>query len=260
MKTIAEIASEIKTAFIANNTLAAIYGFDQGKTFDEQFAASSIEANLINVVAVSMATMDWQQESYKEDVEALILQTFPGTVAWYHALVLQFAYNEVNIVKYAAVVEQFPMLLIKVNGEDFAVFEPESLEMVALTTYLGQYKFAGTYINLVSRDPDDVEPTLTVWLDAQKFNSSGGRLSDSSTPVEDAIDAYLAGVVYNGIMNKTKLIDAIQAVDGVLDVELTGLTVTWGDPPETTTVTGNNYSSYGGGFVSTTKNITYVLG
>jgi len=259
MKTITEIALEIKAAFVANTVLQAMYSLQEGKTFDEQFADASIEANLINVVATSLATMDWQQESYKEDVEALILQTFPGTVAWYHGLVLGYEYNGVQIMKYCAVVEQFPSLLIKVNGEDFGVFGDESDEMIALRAYIAENKFAGTHISIVSIEADDVEPTLTVWLDAQKFNSSGERLSDSSTPVEDAIDAYLASVVYNGTMNKTKLVDAIQAVDGVLDVEMGTIEVACADS-QTITVTGNNYSSYGGGFVSTIKNITYVLG
>ena len=37
---------------------------------------------------------------------------------------------------------------------------------------------------------------------------------------------YLASVVYNGTMNKTKLVDAVQAVNGVLDVEM-GTIVAW---------------------------------
>lgn len=258
MKTIAEIAQEIKTAFVNNALLVAAYGLQPGKSFDEQFAASSIEANIINVIAASSATLSWHQESYKEDIEQLILQTFPGTIAWYHNLVLSFVYNEEQIIKYAAIVEQYPTLLVKVNTVDFGVIAPESDEMIALAAWVRDRKFAGTYITIVSRQPDDVLPSLTVTLDAQQFNSSGIRLNDESTPVADAIDNYLATVKYNGTINKTKLVDAIQAVPGVIDVLLDGIEVSREDG-ESITVIGNNYSSYGGAFVSTTKNISYVL-
>jgi hypothetical protein len=259
MKTIAEIAQEIKAAFIENDSLATAYNLAPGRSFDEQFAASSIEANIINVIATGSATITWQQESYKEDIELLILQTFPGTIAWYHSLVLAFEYNEESIIKHAAIVELFPNLLIKANTEDYGVLAPESDEMIALAAYIRDRKFAGTYITIVSRQPDDVLPTLTVTLDAQQYNSSGISLTGGYSPVEDAIDNYLNDVKYNGTINKTKLVDAIQAVPGVIDVLLESIAVSREDL-ETITVIGNNYSSYGGAFVSTIKNINYVLG
>jgi hypothetical protein len=258
MKTITEIADVMKAAFVANATLAEKYGLAVGKTFDEQFAASSLEAHIIQVMATSVAFVIWQRESYEEDIRNLILQIFIGTVPWYGALVKAFEYNGQNIIKYVSIVEQFPYLMFKVNTEDFGVIGAESDEMVALKSYIHENKVAGTYIIIESRQPDDVLPTLTVVIDAQKYNSQGQLLSDGSSPVEEAIDAYLEGVQYDGTIYKTKLVDAVQAVEGVLDVSLTGLTVER-ERGEIVTVTGMNYSSYGGGLISTVKNITYVL-
>ena len=99
MKTITEIANEIKDEFISNETLKSAYGITGVHTFDSIFPASTFEANIINVIATGMAAMEWQQGSYKEDIEALILQTFPGTIAWYHSLVMAFVYDTENIVK-----------------------------------------------------------------------------------------------------------------------------------------------------------------
>lgn len=258
MKTIAEIAQEIKTAFMSNELLVSVYDLDSSLSFDEQFPASSIEANIINVVATVAATIIWQYDSYKEDIEALLLKTFPGTVAWYHNLVMSFVYNDVQVISYAAIVEQYPNLLVKVNGEDYTVFEPESGELIALRDYLNENKFAGTHISVVSRAPDEVVPTLKVWLDPAKFDSEGCLLSDGSEPVADAIDAYLANIVYNGTLNKTKLVDAVQLVDGVRDVSLTSLSI---DSNGKTIVLGeNNFNSYGGAFISNIKNIDYVFG
>lgn len=52
------------------------------------------------------------------------------------------------------------------------------------------------------------------------INASGIRLTDGSKPVLAAINDYLKGIEYGGKFNKTKLVDAIQRVEGVLDVEL----------------------------------------
>lgn len=258
MTTIAEIADVMKDAFVGNTTLAERYGLVSGKTFDEQFVASSIEAHIIQVMAASVALVIWQRESYEEDIRNLILQIFIGTVPWYGALVKAFEYNGANIIRYVSVVEQFPNLVFKVNTEDFGVIEPESDEMVALQSYVRENKVAGTHTIIVSRLPDDVLPTMTVVVDAGKYNNQGQLLSDGSSPVEDAIDAYLEGVQYDGTIYKTKLVDAVQVVDGVVDVSLDALTVER-ESGEIINVTGMNYSSYGGGLISTTKNITYVL-
>jgi len=259
MKTIDDISQEIKAAFVANVTLQDAYDLDPGLTFDQQMPASSIEANIINVVATSIATMEWQQESYKEDVQALILASMAGTVPWYHALVLSFEYADEKIIKYAAVVEEHPNLVIKVNGADFAVFATESDQLIALRAFLNLNKFAGTHISVVSYQADDVNPELTIYLDASKFNSSGESLTTGLKEAEIAIDNYLASIVYNGTMNKTRLVDAIQKVDGVTDLVLGSVEITR-DDTSVITMSSNNYRSYGGAFVSTVKTITYVLG
>jgi hypothetical protein len=258
MKMIAEVAETMKVAFMGNYLLANAYGFPAGGLFDAYFPASSVEANIINVLATSMATVSWQQESYEQDIRQLILQKFPGTIAWYHDLIMSYQYHEEQLVYYAAIVEQYPSLLIKVNAADFAVLGDESDQMTALRAYVRDRKFAGTHISIVSRAADDVLPTIAVDIDAQLYSSQGTLLADGTTPVEAAIDAYLASIVYNGTMNKTKLLDAIQAVPGVLDVTLHNVEVTREDG-QVVTVSGNNYNSYGGAFVSTLKNITYVL-
>lgn len=258
MTTISEIADEMKAAFIADPVLIDRYGLIAGKTFDEQFAESTIEASIINVMATSVATIIWQRESYEEDIRNMIKQTFIGTVDWYGALVKSWEYNGDNPIRHVSVLEQFPKLVFKVNTEGFGVIGAESEEMVALLAYVNENKVAGTHIEIVSREPDNILPTLTVVVDAQMFDHEGQLLLDGSFPVEDAIDAYLGGVEYDGILYKSKLVDAVQAVDGVLDVSLESLQVIQ-ESGRTIIITGMNYISYGGGLISTDKTITYVL-
>ena len=52
------------------------------------------------------------------------------------------------------------------------------------------------------------------------INASGVRLTDGSKPGLAAINDYLKGIEYGGKFNNTKLVYAIQKVEGVLDIEL----------------------------------------
>ena len=90
-------------------------------------------------------------------------------------------------------------------------------------------------------------------LDAQ-----GQLIGTQVKPAEDAIQAYLKGITYGGVFNKTKLVDALQGVSGVKDVLLTSVLAKPNSKSAWDTVSGNNYSSTGGSFLmSDQTQITY---
>lgn len=99
-----------------------------------------------------------------------------------------------------------------------------------------------------------------MYYDPQILTSDGTRIDGGGKPVEDAINAYLAGIVYGGTFNKTKCVDAIQNVQGVTDVEL-GTVQTKTSTGSYTVVTGNNYTAESGCFISEelSNTITYVV-
>lgn len=72
---------------------------------------------------------------------------------------------------------------------------------------------------------------------------------------------YLKGITYGGGFNKTKLVDAIQAVEGVLDVELGECTVT-PHAGVSRVIIGNNYSAHSGCFLAPTlaDTLSYIYG
>ena len=76
-----------------------------------------------------------------------------------------------------------------------------------------------------------------------------------------AIEGYLAGIVYGGTFNKTKLVDAIQSVQGVVDVELGECQCQASGSTGYMTIMGNNYTSRGGSFIATglDKTLKYEL-
>jgi hypothetical protein len=107
-----------------------------------------------------------------------------------------------------------------------------------------------------------VKPVLTVQYDPQVLTASGELITDPSVkPVEDAVNAYLHDIVYGGVLNKTKLVDAVQAARGVKDVILDSVSVKTATGSTFVTVAGNNYQSVGGSFqpVNLSSGITYVV-
>ena len=103
---------------------------------------------------------------------------------------------------------------------------------------------------------------MTVQYNPQVLTPDGKLISDPLVyPVEDAINNYLKGIVYGGALNKTSLVDAVQAAPGVIDVVLSGVAVKPATASEYTPVEGNNYTSVGGSFVSNSlrSGISYVL-
>ena len=143
--------------------------------------------------------------------------------------------------------------------------EPEPLsadELTAFTSYLQERKPAGVLLQAASFSPDQVQVSMTIQYDPQVLTADGRLIADPSIyPVEDAINAYLKNIVYGGDLNKTKLVDAVQAAAGVRDVVLSGVSVKPDSSSEFTPVAGNNYTSVGGSFVSNNlrSGITYVL-
>ena len=65
---------------------------------------------------------------------------------------------------------------------------------------------------------------LHVYYDALVLDSTGARLNGGENPVEEAIEGYLNGLEYGGVMYASKLIDVIQQAEGVKDVTLDGTT------------------------------------
>lgn len=87
------------------------------------------------------------------------------------------------------------------------------------------------------------------------------RLTDGSKPVLAAINDYLKGIEYGGKFNKTKLVDAIQRVEGVLDIELGECAAKAASATEYNVIKNNNYTAVAGCFIlnSLETSLTYVV-
>ena len=269
--------------FMNDSVIINKYGFAAGSTFDDTFSSVSLESIWFSIVAAAIYVLETLFDAFKEDVDAKIAQAVVASIPWYHKISLefqygdslvfdeqtqQFVYPEIDttkqIVKFAACRDLGGMVYV-IASKDNGSGQPTPLsadELTAFTSYLQERKPAGVLLQAASYAPDQVRVNMTIQYDPQVLMPDGRLIADLSVrPVEDAINAYLAGIVYGGDLNKTRLVDAVQAAPGVRDVILSSVAVKTASASQFTPVTGNNYASVGGSFVSNNlrSGISYVL-
>ena len=269
--------------FMADSTIIEMYGFEAGSSFEDTFSAVSLESIWFSIVAAAIYVLETLFDAFREDVDAKIAEAVVASIPWYHKISLEFQYGDSlvfdektqgfvypvidttkQIVKYAACRDLGGMVYVLASKDDGSG-SPTALsadELTAFDAYLHERKPAGVLLQAASFDPDQVQVAVTVQYNPQVLSPDGQLIAEPGVyPVEEAIDAYLKGIVYGGALNKTKLVDAIQAAAGVIDVSLTGVSVKTAAESTFTPVARNNYTSVGGSFLSNNlrSTISYVL-
>lgn len=184
-------------------------------------------------------------EIHQKEIEDLIALNKIHTARWYReqALLFQFGfeypeteitgYNNEGvdsgeildslIVKQSAVEEVAGRLKIKVATEDSGgVLTPLSDgQLAAFTQYIRLVKDAGTVIEIISRQPDDVRVNLDIYFDPLVLDLNGARLDgNNNEPVVEAIESFLRSLEFNGEFLTDNFESFVKAVQGV---ELVGL-------------------------------------
>ena len=280
-RTIEEIKKSMTDQFLSDETLRQAYGITGDVTWDSTFSKVSVENMLMYVVAFVAHTLEVMIDAFRKDVDTQIAQNIVPTVRWYHTQAVAFQYGdqlvyneeyghfeypEVNedkkLVKYCAVKDRGGSIQILVSGDSNGVPSVLSNNVLsAFKSYMNQVKVAGVILDVKSLAADGIRIQAEVQIDPQIITTDGVRISDGTKAVEAAINAYLANIVYGGTFNKTKLVDAIQKVEGVVDVTLGKVEVKPSGSNSYTEMTSNNYSAFSGCFQSDKLNetIAYVV-
>ena len=279
-RSISEIKRTMTDAFMQDEAIREAYDISQDKTrFADCFSAVSLENLLFYIVAACHYVLESIFEKFTQDVEQKISRAVVASIPWYFdkakafqygdALVLNprtFGYEYAKIdtskqlVKYVAVRDRGASIEMLVSTEQSGKPTPLSDEILtAFKHYINAIKIAGVVINVRTRKADELSIAVKVVVDPLKINRQGVDIASSEKVVEHAIENYLADIVYGGTFNKTKLVDAIQRVDGVLDVVLGTCKYKAGD--EFKEIAGNNYTAVGGSFIAVglDKTIEYVV-
>lgn len=124
-----------------------------------------------------------------------------------------------KIVKYAAVTERVDdaELLIKIAGEDTeGTLSALTNEQVnSFKRYMQKIKDAGVKITVISYKPDILSLDLIIEYDPLVLKKDGRRIDDNSLSVENAINAYMKELPFDGELVLAHLVDKLQQVEGV---------------------------------------------
>ena len=280
-RSVAEIKKTMTDAFMADATIREKYGLSVDDTFSSKFSSVSIESILFFIVAACCHVLEMIFDQHKRDVEDKIALAVVASVPWYYKMALAFQYGDSlvlnertqqyeyasvdeskQVVKYAAVRDKGTSVQILVSGDQGG--SPVALSNDVLTVfkqYMNRVKVAGVILNITSKESDNVTVTATITIDPLVLNENGELLSDGRKPVEEAITSYLKHIIYGGTFNKTKLVDVIQAVEGVVDVELEECKYRPANSLEWTVLSGNNYTGNSGSYIpiDLANSLTYVV-
>lgn len=279
MRTLNDITNDLKSSFVNNGELVAMYGLDSTKTFDEQFSKVSFEALIINIVALACYLVERTFSTTSDEVDAAIDSRYVASIPWYREQALAYqhgydlTYNEATrsygyavddpdarIVAFAAAREtkdsnEVQRVQILVSKEEKQPLTEDELSRFA--HYMQRVAPAGSRLDVVSKASDRLQISAQVNYNPLLLTSDGKRISDGTSPVAEAIENYINTIKYGGVFNKTKLTDAIQSAEGVTDVILRSVHTSTADGAFTE-LDGNSYASTSGSFVVDDLTISYL--
>lgn len=191
------------------------------------------------IFAVGSWIIETLFDTHQTEITTLLAAQRPHTLGWYaeqsklfqfgYAMIWQdgiFSYSMIDpsaqIIKYAAASELNGQVLLKVATLVNGVMGPLSpVQLGAFTLFWSKWKDAGVEINIVSQRADIVQVNMTIIRDRLVLAANNSLLSDSTVfPITDAINAFGDDLQFGGIFRISKLIDAIQAAAGVVDVKI----------------------------------------
>jgi hypothetical protein len=280
-RTVAEIKKTMTDAFLADETLREKYGLISSDTWSGSFSSVSLENIIFFIVAAATHVLELIFDQYLSDVSNKISDAVVASVPWYHSIALkyqkgdalvfnentmQYIYENIDeskqIVKYAAVRDKGTSVQILVSGDNNGI--PEALsndDLTVFKNYMNRVKIAGVILNITSKESDKLLINATIYIDPLILDNTGTSIANGNKPVEDAITLFLKSIIYGGIFNKTKLVDAIQAVEGVSDIELGECQYQKEGETTWTTIPGNNYSGASGSYIPSglSTSLIYVV-
>ena len=244
-ETIAEFYDENWAELQAQPTLAAM----QPQTDDQQTLLADL--NTSSKVAEHrlwlflFSVLSWMQfnrfKSHRTEMEAIAAAHPWRTEQWWVDVVktFQFGYSLgfVNNRPAYAVMDEAARVVkrvacvsggggnvkIKIAGDGTAL---DALTVpgveAGVTGFVHMLQGPGLDIDIVALKADKLRMSAMAYVNPLVIGPTGESiLAPGTYPVEEAVNAYLAAIPFNGTMSLTKLKDAVQEVEGVNDIVIT---------------------------------------
>lgn len=212
-------------------------------------SASKVAKWRLWVWVFSMAVWHLERlwDVFRDETEARVAATRPHTKEWYREKGLNYLHGielvpetdyydtsaltdeqitQAKIIANAACIKEIlygaGRLRIKVvklvNGQ---YVQLTNEELTGFTAYMNQVSDAGTLVVCTSGPADMLRIDLDVYYDPTILNPFGQRLDGTDPqPVQNAIKNYLKSLRFNGSFIKTKLVNELEAVQGVFYPEI----------------------------------------
>ena len=207
----------------------------------------------IYIVAFAIWTLEKIFDQHRKEVDGLLSELKPHTARWYRNRALAFQYgfdlkedgdvfdnqnkteDEINaskIVKYSAVIEKDTgQLIVKIATETAGKLQPISQsQQQAFEAYIAEIKDAGVRITVTNYLPDRLILDLVVYYDPLVLDENGTHRLNAGKPIEEAIEAYMKELPFNGELVLAHLIDKLQQVEGIKIPHLLEARSAWIDP------------------------------
>jgi hypothetical protein len=259
-RTVAEIKQEMGNAYMAQPEIRGMYALtdaDIANGFDRTFSIVSVESMLFYGVAMAIYVMERTLDAFRTEIQQKIDGSYIASKEWWHAQTMAYQkgadleldqntfvwkYTSTNptnqLIKRVAIREgidpadNLHKVMIFVAGEGNDGIEPISASDLAnFNIYCNRIKPAGVLLKNASLPGDVVDFGITVnynpLLLSSNEGSQGQSIAGSNYPVTDAVNQFidtLNDVDFGGKLNLTKLIDAIQQAEGVVDAQVTAFT------------------------------------
>jgi len=190
------------------------------------------------ITAVAINIHEQLLDTFIDQLEQLARNAVAGTADWLQTRVLEFQYSETSpqvitvvdgvatyptineslrIVTRAAVIEQGNNRVLVKAAKGTGILSPlTETELNALKGYLDKIGFVGVPIDTISLNADRLRFEGTIFYSGEYVETS------VKTDVIAAINAYLESISideFNGQIVREKLIDRIQAVEGVSGID-----------------------------------------
>lgn len=280
VRTIAEIKKQITDNFIHDEIIREKYELDPDKTFEEQFSKVSIECILFYIVSVAIWTLETLFDRFKIEIDDKISRAVVASIPWYYKIAREYQHGDdlvfdettqqyiyptidesKQILQYAAIRDMGSSVSILVSADrEGRPIKITDDVLRAFKYYLNKRKPAGVILNINSYAPDLIKIEAEIVINPILLNLDGSLINNPRRlSVPEAIERYLNNIVYGGTFNKTKLTDAIQQADGVIDVVLGNCYAKTADAEEFILINNNNYTAMSGSFEIENLKMSYVV-
>lgn len=243
--TLAEIKQIITNTYISFPEVAAIYGLEEGKTFEEQFSVASLESLIFDATAVGIQTSTKEFIQLKSDILAELKKWRPQRPNWYAEKAKLFQYGmelsgdtddydnagltadqitAMQVVKYAAAYDAHDksVTYLKIaTGTEGNRSPLSAAQLIAFTSYIYRVAGAGVHFEIINDLADALKLEADIYYNPLILDKDGKMLDGTNdTPVQDAANGYVDSLEFNGTYVNMTAIDKIQAVTGVRIAEI----------------------------------------